>query len=91
MSDLKNKQLEAIKKIENFPDNDADGLFGFCIMGGQDEAYSYRDVGCSTLEMFKEYPEQAELLEKMLIAISGYGLESLLKKMKVEQDYYDSL
>ena len=91
MSDLKNKQLEAVNRIENFPDADADGLFGFCIMGGQDEAYSYRDVGCSTLDMFKEYPEQAELLEKMLIAISGYSLDSLLKKMEQEQDYYNGL
>lgn len=88
MSDTK---LKALEQIENFPDNNPEGLFGFCIMGGQDEAYSYRDVGCSTLEMFKEYPEQAELLEKMLIAISGYSLESLLAKMVREQDYYNGL
>ena len=91
MSNFTNKQLEAVNKIENFPDNDADGLFGVRIMGGQDEAYSYRDVGCSTLEMFKEYPEHTELLEKMLIAISGYSLASLLKKMEQEQDYYNGL
>lgn len=90
MSDF-NKQLEVVSKIENFPDADADGLFGFCIMGGQDEAYSYRDVGYSTLKMFKDYPEQAELLEKMLIAISGYSLDSLFKKMEQEQDYYNGL
>lgn len=88
MSDTK---LKALEQIENFPDNNPEGLFGFCIMGGQDECYSYTDVGQATIEMFKQHPEQAELLEEMLIAISGYSLNSLLEKMKNEQDYYNGL
>lgn len=85
------EKLEIISQIENFSDDNPEGLFGFCIVGGQDENRSYTDIGETTLYMLSKYPEQIELLEEMLVAISGYNLEELLEKMNKEQDYYNGL
>ena len=88
------KLLKTLKEIESFPNSNAKGLFGFCVVDEDADGMlsnSYNDIGSSILSIFKQYPEQVEILEKMLIAISGYGLDSLLKRMEEKNDYFNSL
>ena len=83
-----NKQNQIIKSIGAICDNEDEGLFGFVINETDD---SYDDVGNSVVSLFKSNQEQAVLLERMLIAITGYGVDSLMQKMEENRDYYDSL
>lgn len=82
--------MEAVNKIcGRNVDEDESGLLGFCIRENDDSPYS--ETGNSVLFMFNQHPEHAELLDNMLIAVCGCGIESLLDKMDRERDYYNYL
>lgn len=77
--------LKTVDRIYNADDED---LLGFCIRETND---TYEDTGNGVIQMFKEYPEHAELLDKMLIAICGWGIESLEDEMEEKRDYFECL
>lgn len=64
------------------------GLFGFCI---ESQIDSYEKVGENILGTFKRHPQQADILEELLIAICGWGMESLKERMEENAEYYSSL
>lgn len=77
--------LEFINEIDEYEDA---GLFGFVIIENNGP---YDETGESVISVFKRYPEHAELLNEMLIAVSGYGVQRLKDEMEEQRDYYESL
>lgn len=77
--------MDAVKCIE---EKEEEGLLGFVISENID---SYENTGESVLALFKSHPEQASLLSDMLVAICGWGLESLLTEMDEKREYYLTL
>lgn len=73
----------------------ASGRLGFEIVEAQSgqfwESDSYETVGESVISLVRNNPEQIELIEKVLIAITGYGFESTKIHMDEHEDYYNSL
>lgn len=80
---LDNKRI--MRSIKNIDDNDI-GLLGFTIA---DEIDCYEDTGDSVISIFKKNPDQAELLNKMLIAICGYDIEMITAKMEKKRNCYE--
>lgn len=79
--------MEMVKQVR---ENEDEGLLGFIISSSM-EGDEYETVGKSVLRTFEKYPEHAEILQEMLIAISGWKLESLIEDMEDERDYYEGL
>lgn len=77
---------KAFKKIEKM--DDAAGRLGFEIAESID---SYDDTGSYIIYLVNKYPEHFDLIEEVVIAICGYGFDSLERKMKEDTTYYDSL
>lgn len=79
---------KTVNEIEasNYPE--PRGLLGFCI---ESEIDSYKETGNGVIDTFKRHPEQADILEEMLIAICGWGIESLKEKMEENAEYYSRL
>lgn len=77
---------EAFKRIEQM--NDADGRLGFEIIESAD---SYKDIGSDIIYLVNKHPEHFDLIEKVVIAVCGYGFDSLERKIKEDATYYDSL
>lgn len=79
---------KTVDEIEasNYPE--PGGLLGFCI---ESEIDSYQEAGNGVIDTFKRHPEQADVLEEMLIAICGWGIESLKEKMEENAEYYSRL
>lgn len=77
--------MSAVKSIE---EKEEEGLLGFVISENID---SYDDTGKSVISLLKSHPEQASLLEDMLIAICGFSIDSLLKEMDEKREYYLTL
>ncbi len=79
---------EAYKRIEK---KDS-GLFGFVVVEAIDDGYnSYEDIGNYLKRVVDENPEQFELIEKVVTAISGIDFKEIEKQMEEKADYYDSL
>ena len=38
-----------------------------------------------------KYPEHFDIIKKVVIAICGYGFDSLEQKIEEDRDYFDSL
>ena len=77
--------MEAVDRIRNFDDED---LLGFVISESID---NYTETGQDVLRLFETYPEHAELLDKMLIAICGWSIESLEDEMEEKRNYFECL
>ena len=77
---------EAFKRIEQM--DDAAGRLGFEIAESID---SYDDIGSDIFYLVNKHPEHFELIEKVIIAVCGYGFDSLERKIKEDATYYDSL
>ncbi len=79
---------EAYKRIEK----KYSGLFGFVVVEAIDDGYnSYEDIGKYLKRVVDENPDQFELIEKVIIAISGIDFKEIEKQMEERADYYDSL
>lgn len=75
-----------ISKMEDY------GLLGFTISESVNEMdNSYEDMGYHLDQVISENPDQIDLIEKVIIALSGYCFETLKEKMENNRDYYGSL
>lgn len=80
---------EAYEKIEKM---DNPGLLGFTISESVNEMdNSYEDIGYSLDNVIYDNPGQIDLIEKVVIALSGYTFETIIDKMKDNEEYYNSL
>ena len=87
-----NKNTTIMNAINNIYNKEDEGLLGFCVREEvENDQENYERVGNYIVYLFKKYPEQAEILEEMLIAICGWGIESLRKIMEEQRNYYKSL
>ena len=77
--------MNAVKCIE---EKEEEGLLGFVI---SENIENYEETGASVLALLKSHPEQATLLNDMLVAICGWSLDSLLKEMDDRRKYYLTL
>ena len=76
-----------IKRMKNYY-----GLLGFTIAESVNEMdNSYEDMGYHLDDVISENPNQIDLIEKVVIALSGYCFETIKDKMKENRDYYNSL
>lgn len=82
------KVMDAVKEIEESGYSEPGGLLGFCI---ESEIDSYDKVGNGIISVFNRHPEQADILEEMLIAICGWGVEGLKERMEENAEYYSGL
>ena len=84
---------ESFKKIENL--TDAAGRLGYEIKEvdyfEEDGADSYETVGESLIQLINNNPEDFEIIEKTVIAITGYGFDSLHARMIDHKGFYDAL
>ena len=81
--------MNAVNSIYNKEEED---LFGFCVRNEvMNDMESFEKTGHHILYTFKKFPEQAKILEEMLIAICGWGIGSLQQIMEEQREYYDSL
>lgn len=84
---------ESFKKIENL--TDAAGRLGYEIKEVDffDEgcADSYETVGSSLIQLINDHPEEFEIIEKTIIAITGYGFDSLHARMIDHKKFYNAL
>lgn len=80
--------MNAVKEIEGSDYPEPDGLLGFCI---ESEIDSYKKTGSGVIDVFNRYPEQAGILEEMLIAICGWGIDGLKERMAEKAEYYSGL
>ena len=87
-----NKNTTIMNIVNNIYSAKDEGLLGFCVREEvENDTENHMKVGDYIVYLFKKYPEQAELLEEMLIAICGWGIESLRKIMEEQREYYESL
>lgn len=81
---------EFLEEYNKFDSNDNEGLLGFSICNNDDD--SYRDIGTSLVNLIEDSSDEVfDIIDKTIIAISGYSLSSLLNMMKDNKDYYESL
>lgn len=80
--------MKAVDEITSSDYPEPGGLLGFCI---ENQIDNYAKAGESIIATFKRHPQQADVLEEMLIAICGWGMESLKERMEENADYYSSL
>lgn len=81
------QSYEEIRKLDDFC-----GRLGFAISNSiEDYGNSYEDIGVGLDYVINKHPDEIELIEEVVIALSGYKFETLLKHMTEQKDYYDSL
>lgn len=88
MTQAAKKVMDAIKRIEESEYQEPGGLLGFCI---ENEIDSYDKAGNGIISVFNRHPEQADILEEMLIAICRWGVEGLKERMEENAEYYSGL
>lgn len=87
MRDMKEikKDINAIKRMTN-----ARGRLGFAISEATStECCDY--IGKDLLNLAIVYPDNLDIIESAVIAICGYGFNSLREQMKEQKDEYESL
>lgn len=87
---MKKAVENTIKNIREM--DDYCGLLGFTIaesVGEYDNGYE--DIGYGIDSLIDKYPDKVELIEEVVIALSGYGFETLRQKMIENKDYYNTL
>ena len=84
------KDFDAICRM-----TDSENRLGFEISesnsGVFDEPSSYKEIGRSLIEVLQNNRNQAELIEKVIIAITGWNIRSLRERMEEHKSYIDSL
>ena len=84
----KNKSERIMEAVDRSRNTDDEELLGFVISESID---NYTETGQDVLRLFETYPEQAERFDNMLVAVCGWGIESLLDRMEEQRDYFESL
>ncbi len=86
------KNTIIMNTVNNIYNQEEEELFGFCVRNEvMNDMESFKKTGHYILYTFKKFPEQAEILEEMLIAICGWGIGSLQRIMEEQREHYDSL
>ena len=89
------KTLNANRKAyeELVSADDGYELLGFEISNhcSFDSSSSYEDIGYDLSRIIEKHPDDFDVIEEVVVAICGYGFESLLRLAKEDKDYYDSL
>lgn len=82
-----------ILEVVNKMDRENDGLLGFTIAQAIEEPDNgYETIGSSVISVFEKYPESANILDEMLIAVTGYSIKTLIQeRMSEEENTYDAL
>ena len=81
------KDVKAIDKMSEGAER-----LGFAIDNAVREVdNSYYDMGRYLLGLVRDYPDQAGIIEQTVIAICGFGFDSLKEHMKEEREDYLSL
>ena len=84
------KDIDAIDEMEESRDR-----LGFEIIESQSGTFEpsegYYTVGKDVLRVAKSHPDQLDLIEEVIIAITGWGFGTLRERMKEHKDYFDSL
>ena len=84
---MKNAAIAKITKMEEWQ-----GLLGFVITeSAGDYDNSYEDMGNNLAALIEKNPEQVELIEAVITAISGYDFETIGQIMDEKKEYYYSL
>lgn len=83
-----NSKKDLIRKAVGQIEHEDAGLLGFVVSENID---NYTETGLDIIRLFETYPEQAEWFDKMLIAVCGWSIESLLDRMEERRDYYEGL
>ena len=72
--------------------NDYCGLLGFVIAESAGEyGNSYEDIGRGVDYVINKYPDQVDLIEEVIIGITGYSFATIREKMKENKEYYEAL
>ncbi len=81
------KAISAINKM-----TDCDGRLGLAIDKAiNDTDNTYDEMGSYLLSLANNHPDQLGIIEETVIAICGYGFETLRQHMKKQKKEYDSL
>ena len=79
------KDISAISKM-----SDSRGRLGFAISeAANSDRYDY--IGKDVLSVVKKYPNNLDIIESTVIAVCGYGFDSLREKMKEQREHYETL
>jgi len=92
MSKTLNANRKAYNKILRL--KDGCGRLGFEISNHSsflDCWRSYDDIGYDLSRVIEKHPDDFDVIEETIIAICGYGFESLLEFAKEDKDYYYGL
>ncbi len=82
------KDISAIKKMA-----DCEGRLGFELTepGHDDPFYNYQDSGKGLLNVIDNNPDKLDIIEEVVIAITGWSFSSIREHMKVHKSHWDSL
>ena len=87
---MKTNVEQIMEEVNKIYSNNDEGLLGFVVREVDD--CSYDETGSDIIRVFNKYPEHAEMLDEMLIAVCGCSLIGCLPdEMKNKRDYYESL
>lgn len=85
--------MSAINEIRELPE--AAGRLGYEIseVGYLDGPFcdSYDTIGNSIFTLIDQNPEQVDIIEKTIIAVCGYGFDSLKDRMEKHKENWDSI
>ena len=82
------KDINAIKKMA-----DCEGRLGFELqeLNFGDPFHSYYDSGKGLLNMIAHNPDKIDIIEEVVIAITGWNFSSIKEHMKEHKSHWDSL
>ncbi len=84
--------MTAKKSYSMIKNNEDHGLLGFVISESVNEMdNSYEEIGRRLDEVISNNPDQIDLIEKIVIALTGYCFETIKDKMEDNREYYNSL
>ena len=86
------RTVAAVRQIERM--KESCGRLGYEIGADfydDDPGVSYGDIGGDIIDLVHRYPEHADLIEDVVIAVCGYGFETLKERMKEHKSYWDAL
>lgn len=87
IKDIK-KDIGAIRRM-----TDAEGRLGFELveLDFDDPFYNYSESGAGLLGMISKHPDKLDLIEEVVIAITGWSFASIKEHMKEHKPHWDSL
>ena len=82
-----NKAMHIYEPIKEFNN---DGLLGFVISESVNEMdNSYEDMGRNLINLIERNPDQIDLIERVVIALTGYSFETIKDRMEYNKEYYE--